>query len=251
MSKMNGLLTNDQLYTIHNNITYYMFFVWFGICILGYLLKNKVIIKNNISIILVVISIIQEIFDYINRFFINDLYIPSLENDLPFHLCHFAYWLSVLCLLILILGKNSKKIQMYFNCAYFFGFSGALQGILTVDLTNIFTLNDILALQFQHSFIILNVLWIIFAYNLKFNQKGIIQVFIIINILAIFVGLINLFLNTNYMFLCNAPDVNNPLLIGKWPIYLIFFEIFFFLYGYLLYFPFKIIKLINGKNEEI
>ena len=102
-----------------------------------------------------------------------------------------------------------------------------------------------LALHLQHSFIIMNVLWLIFAYGLKFNQKGIIQAFVFINVLLIFVGTINYFLDSNYMFLCDPPEVNNPLLIGKWPYYLLVLEMMFFIYGYILVIPFLIIKYLN------
>ena len=76
---------------------------------------------------------------------------------------------------------NTKHKQFYFNCAYFLGFSGALQGIITVDLTGIYTFYDMLTLHLQHSLIILNLLWLIFAYNFKFIQKGIIQSFLFTN----------------------------------------------------------------------
>ena len=107
-------------------------------------------------------------------------------------------------------------------------------------------MGDMIALHLQHSIIILNVLWIIFAYNMRFNIKGIFQAFIFTNILVVLVGSINFFLEANYMFLCSPPLVNNPLLIGEWPYYLLVLEIVFFIYGYLLYLPFKIIKYYNS-----
>ena len=79
----------------------------------------------------------------------------------------------------------------------------------------------------QHSLIILNLLWLIFAYNMKFTQRGIIQSFLFINILVLIIGVINLILDSNYMFLCAPPDVNNPFLIGQWPYYLLVLEVVF------------------------
>ena len=84
-----------------------------------------------------------------------------------------------------------------------------------------------LSLHLQHSLIILNVLWLIFAYSMKFNLKGVMQVFLFTNILLIFVGIINTVIESNYMFLCKPPDVNNPFLIGDWPFYLIILELIF------------------------
>ena len=236
-----------NLYAAHNQITYFIVFFWILICCLGYYVKSKSL-KKKVTIFLISISLFQEIFDYINRFFLNESYAStiSIQKDLPLQLCHFAYWLSVICLISQL--YNSKHKQFYFNCSYFLGFSAAFQGILTVDLTGIFTFSDMLALHLQHSFIILNVLWIIFAYKIKFNQKGILQAYLFTNVLIVLVGLINYIIGSNYMFLCNKPNVNNPLLIGDWPYYIIVLELVFFIYGYILYLPFKLREIFKSKD---
>ena len=242
---MNGFnlpLSDEALYSAHNFITFTLLVVWIIICILGYNL-NDGIYKRNITIFLIGISFLQEIFDYLNRFLFNDLYVVTIEKDLPLQLCHFAYWFAIVCLICQL--YNYKNKQFYFNCAYFLGLSGALQSIITVDLTGIYTLGDILALHLQHSFIIMNLLWLIFAHSLKFNQKGIIQAFLFTNIMVIVVGITNYFLDSNYMFLCVPPATNNPLLIGEWPYYILALEIIFFIYGYIIYAPFLVIKYLN------
>tara|TARA_Y100000588_G_C14033742_1_gene829818 strand:+ start:261 stop:983 length:723 start_codon:yes stop_codon:yes gene_type:complete len=232
-------LIDTELYTLHYQITLFMILIWVLICIMGLYISNK----KTITLLLICISFFQEIFDYINRFYLNNLYIMDIQKDLPLQLCHFAYWFSVICL-ISQLYKN-KYNQFYFNCAYFLGFSGALQGIITVDLTGIYTSYDMIALHLQHSIIILNLLWLIFAYKIKFNTRGVLQAFIFTNVLVVIVGIINYFLESNYMFLCIPPNVDNPLLIGGWPYYLIILEVIFFVYGYILYLPFKILKYFN------
>ena len=240
-------LSDSNLYVAHNQITYLLIFCWLLVCFLGYYIKDKNI-KRNITIFLLSISLFQEVFDYINRFFLNEIYSVtiSIQKDLPLQLCHFAYWLSVLCLLSQI--YNNKHKQFYFNCAYFLGFSGALQGIITVDLTGIFTFSDMLTLHLQHSLIILNVLWLIFAYNYKFTKKSILQTFLFTNILVVIVSFINYIIDSNYMFLCSPPDVNNPLLIGDWPYYILVLELVFFIYGYILYLPFKLREIFITKD---
>ena len=80
---------------------------------------------------------------------------------------------------------------------------------------------------------------------MKFTQRGIIQSFLFINILVLIIGAINLILDSNYMFLCAPPDVNNHFLIGQWPYYLLVLEVVFFVYGYVLYLPFVAIKYLN------
>ena len=114
MYNFNIQLTNQELYTYHNQITLFIVFIWIVVCILGYYLKNNTY-KNKITIFLILLSLIQEIFDYYNRFYLNDLYIVNIQTDLPLQLCHFGYWFSVLCLIIQVFNKDSKYKQFYFG----------------------------------------------------------------------------------------------------------------------------------------
>ena len=75
-------LSDHSLYSVHNMITFIMFFAWVVVCVSGYYLKN-LNYKKNITIFLISFSIAQELFDYINRFFLNELYIGSIQTDLP------------------------------------------------------------------------------------------------------------------------------------------------------------------------
>ena len=83
------------------------------------------------------------------------------------------------------------------------------------------------------------VLWLIFAYKKRFTSRGIINAFVFINLIIWPVGLINYLLDANYMFVCKAPNVDNALLIGEWPIYLIWLELIGFIYIVGLWMPFK------------
>ena len=238
--------TELQLINYHNQIILFMVAIWIIFVFLGYYLKSERIIYK-ISIFLLFFSVLQEILDYINRI-TNVLYYGGglkIARDFPLQLCHFAYWFSVIALLIIVMGKFDKFKQTFFNLAYFFGFSGALMGIITVSFEGVYTFGDILYLDLQHSLIILNVLWLIFAYKLTFTFFGIIQSFIFVNFALLIVGSINIMIGgeANYMFLCKAPQVNNPLLFGGvWPYYIISFELIFIIYGMIILAPFKFKK---------
>jgi len=235
-----------QLEIYHNQIILFMAAFWILFVLLGCYIKSEKTI-NNLSILLLSMSFIQEVLDYSNRITNVFYYGGGLKivRDLPLQLCHFAYWFSVITLLIVVTKRYTHLKQKFFNLAYFFGFSGALMGILTVSFEGIYTFGDILYLDLQHSLIILNVLWLIFAYKCTFSFQGIIHSFIFVNVAAILVGIINYIIGSgaNYMFLCRAPQVNNPLLFGGiWPYYIIGFELIFFIYGLFIYFPFFIKK---------
>ena len=236
-------LSPELLYYFHTLLTSIMIGTWILFSFIGYKLKNKVIITK-ISYGLIGFSIIQEIIDYINRIYLDELYILSLSADLPLQFCSIGYYFSVFGIIMVVSNKkyNIKFEQFIFDCAYVLGFGGALQAMITVDLTGINNMIGSFALNWQHSIIILNVLWLIFAYNKRFNLRGVFNAFIFINLAIIPVGIINYLLSANYMFVCFPPNVNNPLLIGQWPTYLIVLEFIYFLYILILYIPFKLLN---------
>ena len=235
-------LSTELLYYFHNLLTFIMIGVWIVFSFIGYKLKNQKTITK-ISYGLIGFSILQEIMDYTNRIFLDELYVISLSADLPLQFCSIGYYFSIIGIIMSVSEKkyNIKFEQFIFDCAYVLGFGGALQAMITVDLTGINNMIGSFALNWQHSIIILNVLWLIFAYNKRFNLRGVLNAFIFMNLAIIPVGIINYFLSANYMFICSPPNVNNPLLIGDWPIYLIILEFVYFLYILILYLPFKLL----------
>ena len=109
------------------------------------------------------------------------------------------------------------------------------------NMIGVFTLN------WTHSLIIINVLWLVFAYGKRFNAQSIINSFMFINVVIFPVGIINYFLNANYMFICSPPAVDSSFIIGDWPYYLLYLEIIYFIYIFILYLPFKLAEKYSIK----
>jgi len=235
-------LSPEKLYYYHSLLTIIMIFVWGFFSFVGFKTQNKKVIKN-ISYGLISFSIIQEILDYFNRIFLDELYTISFVSDLPLHFCSIGYYFSLSGIIMAVSYKkyNRKFEQFIFDCAYVLGFGGALQALITVDFTGINNMIGVFVLNWQHSIIILNVLWLIFAYKKRFNLEGVFNAFIFINIVIIPVGVINYLLDANYMFLCSPPKVNSVFLVGQWPTYLILLEFIYFVYIMILYLPFKLL----------
>jgi len=236
-------LSPEKLFYYHNLLTMIMIFVWLIFSFIGFKIQNKHLIKN-ISYGLIGFSIIQEILDYFNRIFLDELYTISFVSDLPLQFCSIGYYFSLLGIIMAVSYKkyNRKFEQFIFDCAYVLGFGGALQAMITVDFTGINNMIGVFVLNWQHSIIILNVLWLIFAYKKRFNLKGVFNAFIFMNVLIIPIGIINYLLDANYMFLCSPPKANSPFLIGQWPTYLIVLEFICFAYILILFLPFKLLN---------
>ena len=248
----------DKLIEFHWEVTIVMLCIWIILSFYGYFSKGSI---KYISIFIIAMSISQEFLDYFNRFsnpsYIDDLGIgPNIRDDLPIQLCHFGYWLSALTIFFQVKNIYPRLRQFIFNLSFFMGFSGALMGIITVSLEGNYSYADMLFLNLQLSIIIMNLLWLIFAYKMQFQFIGIIQSFISINILAGIVYIINFLINNyylnldliekgaNYMFLNRPPEVNNFLVFSE--NHILGFEIIFFIYGFIIYLPFR---LFQKKNE--
>ena len=189
-----------------------------------------------VSKVLIGFTIIQELLDYMNRYLNGTL---SLSVDLPFHICNYVLLLSIIAIY--------NKREYLFNFCYFNAFSGALIANLTPDTNGIVGDLGLFFFFLHHFLIIMNVLWMIFAYKMVPTFKGVITTAIMLNIFGIPIALINWLIGdgANYMYLCTKPPVENILLIGEWPFYILAMEVIGFMIFLILLVPFKIRALIN------
>ena len=64
--------------------------------------------------------------------------------------------------------------------------------------------------------------------------------------MMIFIIPLNFQINSNYMYLKEAPNIKNPLVFGDWPFYILNWEFFILI---LFFITFKIFQYLN-KNEK-
>jgi hypothetical integral membrane protein (TIGR02206 family) len=168
-----------------------------------------------IATILAVLTISVELFDDVYRFQDGHW---LLIRDLPLHMCGFSTFLSAYALY--------TRSQMSFEFAFFWGIGGALQAILTPDMTRFYSPYYFYISQISHAIIILNVLWMLTVFKLKIGKYAIHRTVLLTLVLMIFVGTFNFITSSNYFFLCEKPGGASPFLIGEWPIYIIFLILF-------------------------
>ena len=76
--------------------------------------------------------------------------------------------------------------------------------------------------------------------GMELSKKSILKTFINLNILLAIVMPFNFYVGCNYMYLAEPPQVKNPLVIGEWPYYVFWFEVFMILLFVLLFYLSKI-----------
>lgn len=163
----------------------------------------------------------------------------DISTDLPLHMCGIS---SIISAIILV----NKKIHL-FEFVLLLGSAGALQSFITPELTHGISGIKLVDYYFSHSSIILCPLYLFFVHDLKVRKRAWLNVFIMGNIILACVGFINWLISANYIYLCERPIANNPLLIGEWPLYLIGFEIFGFINIYLFYLLFTALQKRRSK----
>ena len=156
-------------------------------------------------------------------------------SSIPIHLCGLS---SILAGVLMF-----KRNQLAYECLFYWGLAGALQSLLTPE----FTLgkdNPIIFADYfiSHGGIIFSALYLTIILGMRPREKSWLKIFFLSQLLIPIIGTINWLFNANYMYLCDKPIVDNPLLIGEWPVYLIFIEFFALINCWLLYQPIKIFK---------
>ena len=153
---------------------------------------------------------------------------------LPLHMCSVVVWLTMYMLL-----TNSYPI---YEISYFLGIGGALQALLTPDITgygfpHFRAFNTFLA----HGLLVAVPVYMTLVEKYRPTLSSFKRVFLWTNIYIIPVFLLNLLIGSNYLFIAYKPDFPTLLdLLARWPWYIIQLEVVGFLILFILYLPFLI-----------
>ena len=158
----------------------------------------------------------------------------SIAVDLPFHLCGIS---AFICSVVPFL-KNKQRL---FDFVFYTGIIGGIMGILTPQMSNYDgSFYVYFVFYMRHILIFTMPIYMLRNLGLSLTKKSMVRTFIILNMLLAFIMPFNFIVGGNYMYLAEPPQVNNPLIIGEWPYYVIWFEVFVILLLVLLYYLSKI-----------
>ena len=144
----------------------------------------------------------------------------NIATDLPLNLCGIsAFICSVLPFL--------KRKQALFDFVFYTGIIGGVMSMLTPQM-NSFDGSQFAYLEYyvRHSIIFVMPIFLLQNYGMELSRKSMINTFLNLNILLIIIMPFNFYVGGNYMYLAEPPQVNNPLVIGEWPYYVLWFEVF-------------------------
>ena len=153
----------------------------------------------------------------------------DVQYNLPIQLCGIS---SLICCVLPFIKKKDKLFQF----VYYTGVIGGIMAILTPQM-NYFdgSLRYYLNYYVSHSLIIVLPIFMFLHLDLKLPKFSWFKIWIHLNILMAIIMPINFLLDSNYMYVNAAPEVNNPLVIGEWPYYLHIWEPLVMIIAYLIY----------------
>ena len=196
--------------------------------------KNQnLIIAKSLSVFLLLITIFHA-----SYLLIYDIW--DVKEHLPLHLCSIN---GVICCFILFMPKNKSLFE--FN--FYTGIIGGAVAILTPQLNNYDgSFSQYIVYYLSHGLIILIPLYLYYYLNFELRKLSWLRALVFLNILAAIFIPLNSYLKSNYMYVNEPPKVDNPLIIGEWPIYLINLEVIILLLFAVTYFIFTKISIFKS-----
>ncbi|WP_088105504.1 TIGR02206 family membrane protein [Halalkalibacter urbisdiaboli] len=155
----------------------------------------------------------------------------DLRTHLPLQLCTISLFLCVWMLL--------TKHRTTFEIVYFFGIGGATQALVTPELFYSFPHFRFFHFFIAHLAIILAILYMVWVERFIVTIKSLIKSFVVLNVIALYVFIMNQLLGTNYMFLARKPTTPTIVdYLGPYPWYILSLEAVVLIIYFLLYLPF-------------
>tara|TARA_Y100000994_G_C15546287_1_gene382144 strand:- start:316 stop:756 length:441 start_codon:yes stop_codon:yes gene_type:complete len=135
----------------------------------------------------------------------------------------------------MFLPKNKR--QFLFEFLFYCGIIGGIQAILTPFIDTYGDHNYFyIQFFFKHAMIIAFPIYLRNNLGMKLTKFSWLKTWMVLNILVLIIIPLNKFLDSNYMYLSEPPGVKNPMVIGEWPIYIYWWEIFVLILILILFF---------------
>ena len=168
--------------------------------------------------------------ELMQQLYLNHLGLWSLKTSLPIHLCGISGILAGIMMF--------RSSHYGFEFLALIGSPGALHALLTPQLNHGTIPFLIFKYYVSHAGIVLVPLFLAIVLGYRIKRSSWYRVLLLCQVLLIIIGLTNYFIGSNYMYLAEKPLVNNPMVVGEWPWYILGFEILglvhilIFYYGY-------------------
>lgn len=194
------------------------------VLLIGRLLSNKqrLTLAKSIAILLIITTITGHSRNIANGYW-------NISENLPLHLCGISNLIA--CFILF-----TKKNRILFEFLFYAGIIGGIQAFLTPQINNFDGSHyEYIEYHFSHAGIILLPIFMYNFLNYEITKFSWLRVVLYLNIVLMIVMPLNFQIDSNYMYLAYPPNVDNPLIIGEWPYYVIYWEFIIVIFTYTTY----------------
>jgi len=139
-----------------------------------------------------------------------------LREHLPLHVCGVTVLLSVATLLL--------RRRLAYELVYFWGLAGAGNAMITPELAEGFPDYHFFQYFISHGGIVATAIFTTLGLGMRPTFESLVRAFVLMNVMAVVIAPLNIALDANYMYLCEAPDTASPFLFLPWPWYILWLE---------------------------
>ena len=184
--------------------------------------NQRLNLAKGIAVLLIICTITEHSRNIINGYW-------NISENLPLHLCGISNLIA--CFILF-----TKRNKVLFEFLFYAGIIGGIQAFLTPQINNFDgSFFEYFSYHFAHGGIIFLPIFMYLYLNYELTKFSWLRVVLYLNIVLAFVMPLNFQIDSNYMYLAYPPNVNNPLILGEWPYYILYWEFIIVIFTYTTY----------------
>jgi len=144
----------------------------------------------------------------------------DVRYALPFQVCDITAYATAIALIV------SWPVPREISC--YLGLTTTLIACFTPDITYDFPHIEYICFFVSHALVVVAVLYLTVGLGRWPNPGAARRVFFFVNAYGAWMSLVNLYLGSNYVYLCSTPQVATPMdWLGPWPYYVAVMDMIF------------------------
>ena len=184
--------------------------------------NQRLNLAKAIAVLLIISTLTEHSRNIINGYW-------NISENLPLHLCGISNLIA--CFILF-----TKRNKVLFEFLFYAGIIGGIQAFLTPQINNFDgSFFEYFSYHFSHGSIIFLPIFMYLYLNYELTKFSWLRVVLYLNMVLAFVMPLNFQIDSNYMYLAYPPNVNNPLILGEWPYYILYWEFIIVIFTYTTY----------------
>jgi len=160
------------------------------------------------------------------------------STDLPLELCNIIP-------LIMLIGLWMRS-RLVLSIIFFWIMAGTIQANITPTLLNTFPHYEWIRYWLIHTGLPIMAIYTFYVLGFRYTFRDIVRSALAMNIVAAVVYLINIALDSNYMYLVAKPPPGTIYdVLGPWPWYIVSLEVALLIFFSIAYLPFRVYSYLH------